>query len=344
MLRNDTLIFLGTIKKVANCGESMKNHLFIERYREVYKKVITVDLWHPRKHFYRVAWALLIVMFHPNCRVVVSISAEAANHLIKLLQLVGCKNIYFWAVGGTLHKRIVELRANPETFKKVKMIYAQSDQVVKGLAEMGIYNCVKVVNSKRIDYVPDISGRNNSMVKFVFLSRVHPTKGCSLIVKSADWLNNNGYRGKFSVSFYGKFDDDYRPILLSEMKDVENVEYKGFLDLTSTQGYDTLSNYDMMLFPTWWDGEGFPGVIIDAYIAGVPIIASDWSCNTEVVDDSIGIIIPTQDQAALTTAMKDVLDGKYDLKKMANECQKRALDYDNRNVLSEKNLKKLGML
>ena len=344
MLRNDKLIFLGTIKKVANCGESMKNHLFIDRYREVYKKLITVDLWHPRKHFYRVAWALLVVFFHPNCRVVVSISAEAADHLIKLLQLIGCKNIYYWAVGGTLHKRIVELGASPETYKKVKIIYAQSDQVVKGLAEMGVYNCVKVVNSKRIDYVPDISNRNNDKVKFVFLSRVHPDKGCSLIVKSADWLNRNGYQGKFSVYFYGKFDEDYKPILLSEMSDVENVEYKGFLDLTCGKGYDILSQYDMMLFPTWWDGEGFPGVIIDAYIAGVPIIASDWNCNTEVVDDKIGIIIPTQDQEALTAAMKEVLDGKYDLKAMASECQKRALDYDNRTVLSVENLKKLGML
>lgn len=344
MINNDTLIFLGTIKKVANCGESMKNHLFIERYKEVYKKVITVDLWHPRKHFYRVAWALLVVMTHPNCRVVVSISAEAANHLIKLLQLVGCKNIYFWAVGGTLHKRIVELGANPETFKKVKMIYAQSDQVVKGLADMGIYNCVKVVNSKRINYIPDISGRNNDKVKFVFLSRVHPDKGCSLIVKSADWLNNNGYKGKFSVDFYGKFDEDYKPILISEMEHVDNVEYKGFLDLTTSKGYDMLSQYDMMLFPTWWDGEGFPGVIIDAYIAGVPIIASDWSCNTEVVDDEIGIIIKTHDQEELTQAMKSVLDGKYDLKAMAKACQNRAKTYDNRSVLSVENLKKLGML
>lgn len=343
MLNNDTLIFLGTIKKVANCGESMKNHLFIERYKEVYKKVITVDLWQPRKHLYRVAWALIVVMFHPNCRVVVSISAEAADHLIKLLQLIGCKNIYYWAVGGTLHKRIIELGASPETYKKVKKIYAQSEQVVEGLAKMGIHNCVKVVNSKRIDYVPNITARNNDNVKFVFMSRVHPDKGCSLIVKSADWLNHNGYLNKFSVDFYGKFDEDYKPVLMSEMKDVDNVEYKGFLDLTCAHGYDILSQYDMMLFPTWWDGEGFPGVIIDAYISGVPIIASDWNCNTEVVDEEIGIIIKTHDQDELTAAMKSVLDGNYDLKKMAEACQKRALTYDNRNVLSEDNLKRLGM-
>lgn len=343
-LRDDKIIFLGTIKKVANCGESMKNHLFIDRYKEVYNKVITVDLWHPREHFYRVAWALLVVFFHPRCRVVVSISVEAADHLIRLLQLIRCKNIYYWAVGGTLHKRIVELGLSPETYKKVKIIYAQSEQIVKGLAEMGINNCVKVVNSKRIDFIPDITARNNNQVKFVFMSRVHPDKGCSLIVKSAEWLNKNGYLGKFSVDFYGKFDENYKPLLMSEIDHVDNVEYKGFLDLTNKEGYKTLSQYDMMLFPTWWDGEGFPGVIIDAYIAGVPIIASDWNCNTEVVDEKIGIIIPTKDQEALTSAMKDVLDGKYDLKSMAKECQKRALDYDNRNVLSEENLKKLGML
>ena len=43
--KNKTLVFIGTIKKVANCGESMKNHLFIDRFREVFDKVITVDVW-----------------------------------------------------------------------------------------------------------------------------------------------------------------------------------------------------------------------------------------------------------------------------------------------------------
>ena len=50
MSKNKPLVFVGTIKKVPNCGESMKNHLFIERFREVYDKVITVDVFAPKKH------------------------------------------------------------------------------------------------------------------------------------------------------------------------------------------------------------------------------------------------------------------------------------------------------
>lgn len=99
-----------------------------------------------------------------------------------------------------------------------------------------------------------------------------------------------------------------------------------------------------MLFPTYWSGEGFPGVIIDAYIAGVPVIASDWNFNKEVVSDDFGIIVPPRDENSLFLTMKDVLDGKYNLYAMSRACQNKAQQYDNRVVLSERNLLSLGLL
>mgnify|MGYP002239410386 CR=1 FL=1 len=61
-------------------------------------------------------------------------------------------------------------------------------------------------------------------------------------------------------------------------------------------GYRTLCRYDIMLFPTYWYGEGFPGIVMDAYIAGLPLIASDWNINTEVITEKTGIIIPPKDE------------------------------------------------
>lgn len=343
MLNNETFIFIGTIKKVANCGESMKNHLFIDRFREVYHKVIQIDVFQPRKHPLCILKIIIMVLLHPKSRVALSVSIDTGDKIMRLLQRIGCKRVYYWAVGGTLHKKFSTGKYDLEKYKQAKAIYVQSESMVNGLRELGFSNVFHVDNSKRIDYLPDIVKRKNQLVRFVFLSRLHPDKGCGLIVNSVRRLNELGYRGQFVVDFYGKIDEKYSQFM-TMINGVDNLSYRGFLDLTGKTGYDTLSTYDMMLFPTYWDGEGFPGVIIDAYISGVPVIASNWSCNEEVVDSEIGIIIPHHDENALLMAMRDVIDGKYNLEEMAVNCQKRAMSYDNRKVLSVENLRKIGMI
>lgn len=341
--KNKTLIFIGTIKKVANCGESMKNHLFIDRFREIFDKVITVDIVKPKSRPWCILKMVWVVLTHPKCPVAMSVSISTGDKVLHWLQALGCKNIYYWAVGGTMHLRMVDYNIDPEPYKKLKAIYVQSPQIIEGLKELGITNAIHVNNSKRINYIPDISCRNNDKVRFVFLSRVHPDKGCAMIANSAKRLNELGYHDKFIVDFYGKIDEKYDEFM-PMIEPIDNVNYKGFLDLTSNKGYDTLATYDMMLFPTYWDGEGFPGIVIDAYISGVPIIASNWNCNEEVIDAQTGVIIPHHDEEALFDAMKKTLDGVYDLKQMAKDCQARAKEYDNRNVLSEENLRKIGFI
>lgn len=343
MSKNKTLIFVGTIKKVANCGESMKNHLFIDRFREVFDKVITVDIVAPKKRPWCIAKLVWVVLTHPNWPIAMSVSISTGDKVMHLLQKLGCNNIYYWAVGGTLHEKLATGNYDLEPYKKLKAIYVQSPRIVEGLKKLGINNAIHVNNSKRIDYIPEISKRNNDKVRFVFLSRVHPDKGCAMIVNSSKRLNELGYKDKFRVDFYGKVDERYSEFL-PMIEPVDNVNYKGFLDLTDNKGYDTLATYDMMLFPTYWDGEGFPGIVIDAYISGVPIIASNWSCNEDVVDEKTGVIIPHHNEEALFEIMKAVLDGKYDLKQMAQHCQARAKEYDNRNVLSVEHLRQIGFI
>ena len=142
--KNNKLVFIGTIKKVANCGESMKNHLFIERFREVFDKVITVDVWAPKKHPWNILKMVLVAITHRNTPVVMSVSISTGDKILHWLQKLGCKNIYYWAVGGTMHLRLEEPQFDPEPYKKLKAIYVQSPQIVEGLKKFGINNAIHV--------------------------------------------------------------------------------------------------------------------------------------------------------------------------------------------------------
>jgi glycosyltransferase involved in cell wall biosynthesis len=346
---NNSIIFTGKIKKVPVAGDSIKNKYFIDRFRNVYDKVwivgINKDSWHLYFLPFRLFQLVITAMIHPKARIVVSSNSWEANKIIRTLNFFGMtQRTYFWVVGGNFHKMVGE-KYKVSLYKKLKAIYVQSPKMVQEMKQKGFSNVIYVPNSKQINHYPEISNRRqDGMIRFVFLSRVHPDKGCSQIVECAKRLNENGFEDKFTVDFYGKLFDEYKTEFTDSIKDLSNVNYKGYLDLTKTSGYDVLSQYDVMLFPTWWRGEGFPGIVIDAYVAGLPIIASDWNFNTDVVTEETGVIIPTKDQNRLYEEMLNFVKGKYDLSKMRMKCQEIAHQYDNRQVLSEENLKRIGML
>ena len=58
---------------------------------------------------------------------------------------------------------------------------------------------------------------------------------------------------------------------------------------TKTPGdsVDTLKYYFALLFPTRYYTEGVPGTIIDAYAAGLPVIASKWESFNDVIDQDV---------------------------------------------------------
>lgn len=340
-MRAKKILFVGFIEKVATNGESMKNRLFIERFNELYDKVYTFNAKGVKHNPLKLIKLILFCLFNHRINVFVSASPGVGIPLVKLMWCLGCKNIYYWMVGGSFHEKVKRGELNKAFFQKMKWLIVQSPRMLNSLIEQGFTNVYYISNSKRINYLPDIAMRNNKCMRFVFLSRINPTKGCEEIVESARQLNRIGYQDKFRIDFYGAIDKCYASFPES-IKGIPNVSYNGFLDLTNIDGYNKLAEFDMMLFPTYWDGEGFPGVIIDSYIAGVPVLASDWSLNCDYVNEETGIIIPHHNQQRLFEVMKEVIDGKFDLKAMAIKCQGLALRYDNRTVITEEKMMDIG--
>jgi glycosyltransferase involved in cell wall biosynthesis len=195
-------------------------------------------------------------------------------------------------------------------------------------------------NFKNIDYVPTKELRKEPYTRFVFLSRIVEQKGCGYIVKATEKLNRK-YKDKFIVDFYGSIGDDYRSFE-SEIKDFSNVNYKGFLDLRNTKNYDVLSSYDAMLFPTFWHGEGFPGIMIDAFISGLPVIATDWHMNKDILQEGVtGFFVRPNNVDDLVDAMEKVMLNPAVIEVMSKNCQKEATKYNTDNVVNAKLIKKI---
>lgn len=348
--KRNKLIFIGPILQgqLAQGGDTMKNQLFLQRFSQVYDSVIAIDTFGWKKQpwvFIQLVWTLLI---HRKTPVVISANPGSADTLIKFIHAIGLdKNVVYWVVGGSFHDMIAEGRFSKKHYKNLKAILVQGQSMADSLSKNGLNNAQYVPNSKIINRLATKNPKTDNITHFVFLSRVEESKGCKLIFDSVDALNEQGYKKRFDVMFYGKMSEDsaFANYFDKAISEHDETRYGGLLNLREEKNYDVLAQYDVMLFPTFWHGEGFPGIVIDAYIASLPIIATDWNLNKDVVKEGeTGWIIPTHDAKSLTERMKYAIEHPEIVAEMSVNSGKLALQYDSRKVLSEENLKKIGLL
>ena len=350
VMSNNKLVFIGPMHlgKIPSAGDSMKNQLFLDRFVQVYDEVYTVDTAGWKKKPLILLKLVFTLLCHPKDKVVISANSSSANRLISIIRFLRLKNdIFYWVIGGSFHTMMQEGRFSANTYSSLKGIFVQGRSMVDALEKLGLHNSVYVPNSKLINHYGKNEKKSDDKAHFVFLSRIEEYKGCSDILSCVDALNCEGYKGRFDVTFYGhpSADGDYAAKFSDMVKERPEVDYRGVLNLRDVNNYDELAKFDVMLFPTYWHGEGFPGIVIDAYIASLPIIASDWNLNKDVIEDGVtGWIIPVHDREALKERMKYCIDNPDVVEKMSLTCKETAAKYDSRVVLSEENLKQLGLL
>jgi glycosyltransferase involved in cell wall biosynthesis len=69
-----------------------------------------------------------------------------------------------------------------------------------------------------------------------------------------------------------------------------------------------LSDVDIVVFPSAGTSEGMPGVLIEAGMAGVPVVATDVpGASTIVADGETGFIVGVDDHDGLTKSLHRLL-------------------------------------
>lgn len=343
------VIIVGWIRKgkPADCGETMKNQLMIQKLEEFGVKCRQMDFKGWRLRPWVILQLLWNICIHRDNTIVFSTSVSNVYPLMKLMKRVGWKqNTVHWVIGGSLGQKTMRGIYSSNVIGYMKHTIVESDIMVDELKRCGVPNVIQLPNFKPIDYYPPVDDKGKGEpVRFVFLSRIMPEKGCDYILEAVRLLNEEGMQKQFLVDFYGAEATSYKKVFEEKVASIPNVKYAGFLNLREHDGYDRLASYDMMLFPTYWKGEGFAGVFIDAFISGLPLLASDWMHNRQfLAEDKTALFIPVHDVIALRDKMRECILGYYDLQFMAKECQKEAGKYNVDNVITKELLLKIGIL
>lgn len=136
---------------------------------------------------------------------------------------------------------------------------------------------------------------NDSKCKrLIFLGHMWVTKGIDIILQAVPRLPSD-----LTIDLYGPL-DDYSEAELSE-RGQKRVNYRGIL--TNEQVMSVLRDYHALVLPTFHEGEGYPGVLIEAFAHGLPVIVSRWMAIPEIVDDTCGILIEPKSVNAFVEAI-----------------------------------------
>ena len=350
-MKKKEAIIIGWINsgKLADCGETMKNQLLIQKLESFGVRCHQVDFKNWRKHPWVFLQLALLMLFHRRYVLVFSTSTVNVYSMMKLMKKLRWKQpSIHWVIGGNLGNQVNNGMYAANVIDYIDLTIVESPIMKEQLAQSGVKKVKVLPNFKPIPYYPNIDNRlatlNNRPLKFVFLSRIMCEKGCDYILESAKILNDEGLENKYSIDFYGKVADSFEKVFTQKISKLPNVQYSGFLNLRDNAGYDKLAEYDVMLFPTYWNGEGFAGIFIDAFICGLPLIATDWAHNRQFMQDGeTAMFIPVHDVVALKECMKKCIEQKYNLAEMARNCQKNAALYDIDNVLTSQTMKEMGL-
>lgn len=209
------------------------------------------------------------------------------NGIIPILKLISklrkLDKTVLIAIGGWLNKRVESKKNLLNLVVDCKVVLVQTVSLRDMLVRSGLKNVVHFPNYRNGNMQQLKENNKRDLNKVVFLSRVCLEKGTDLAIDVINKWNETRYDNQdpeLILDIYGPIQEDYSDKFFNSIND-KTIVYKGVLQ--SKEIVETLSNYRCMLFPTSYKGEGFPGVILESYISGTPVIASDWLYNSELV-------------------------------------------------------------
>lgn len=323
-------------------GEEYKNQLlFSYLNKKIDVKLIDTHNWKLKP------WVLVkllyFLFFVYYDKILISVTTHSANKLIRIISLVPSvlnRTIYM-VIGGNLPQMIKNNQFKSVVYLNLKYVVVEGIKLKKELEVLGLkHNVIFIPNFKPIEclYKKKINNEDHKF-RFVFISSMIPSKGVNLILEAVQkLLEYEKYSKSFIIDFYGPFElEQFKIEFMNKINKMSEVcTYKGYLDIKNNahESYKLLSTYDCLLFPSTYYGEGFPGVVIDSFIAGLPVIISNWNMNTEIIQHGVnGLILEKNDGESLFKAMYYMMNNSNIVSEMRVFANKSAYNYEMISVL-----------
>lgn len=245
------------------------------------------------------------------------------------------RKLFYVVIGGWLPKFLKNKKFLMKKLKRFDAIFVETNSMKQALEQQGfnnvevVPNCkeLKILNTEELVY-------SDSKPRYVCtFSRVMKEKGIEDIVNAVSEINEKGGEVLFCLDIYGQIDKDQEQwfkTLQSNFPDF--ISYKGVVGFSDS--VSVLKKYFALIFPTYYEGEGFAGTLLDSFASGVPVIASDWKYNSEIVrENETGILYQAKNVEDLKRALLFASDNIEMWHKCKKQCVEEAKRYIPQKVI-----------
>lgn len=294
-------------------------------------EVILLDTHGRFKTLFKLPFQCLKAM--RNCKNIVILPAQ--NGLRIIVPILAFYNIFFKrklhyiVIGGWLVSFIGNKKVLAKHLKQFECIYVETNAMKKNLEDKGFDNVIVMPNCKKLKLLKktELVYSVDEPLRLCTFSRVMKEKGIEEAVEAVKEVNKRFGRVIYTLDIYGQIDSgqiEWFDNLKRRFPDY--ITYGGIVPFDKS--VEVIKEYFALLFPTYYEGEGFAGTIIDAYSAGVPVIVTDWKYNSEVVTDGYdGTFVEPQDVNDLEKKLIEIFENKNRWNDLKINCLNQAERY-----------------
>lgn len=329
---------IAIIGRVANSvelldGQTVKTKILCEELQQNFpeRKIICVDTYQYRKNMFSILFNTIQAFW--SCEhIFVLLSRNGRTFFFPIitgLNKLFHRKLYHDVVGGALP---IEAKERPKLRKQLQRFevnWVEFATMKESLAEIGVSNVEVLPNFKRLNILSITELKNAYTEPFVFVmfSRVVKEKGMGEAAEAIRIVNSQFGRERAVLHIYGPVDEGYK----SEFEQLL-VKYQGEVYYKGCVAFDesvlVLRSSYMLLFPSTYKGEGMPGTIIDAYSSGLPVIATDWNYNAELVHNGeTGYCYEWQKPELLAHHIAYAIEHPVEINQMRSNCLIEAAKY-----------------
>jgi glycosyltransferase involved in cell wall biosynthesis len=155
--------------------------------------------------------------------------------------------------------------------------------------------------------------------RFLFMAQLRPEKGIAEALAAIDAAPEGCTLTVCGPPMVGTDPESFRRHA--------RVSYLGTLAPDQVPG--TLAEHDALLFPSYHEGEGMPGAVLEALQSGLPVVAADWRAIGELVEHEItGLLVSPHSASELATAMTRLARDEALCARLSRGAAQRGAQYD----------------
>lgn len=317
-------------------GPGVKNRTLVDAFR---KEGVSVEVVNTL--FRKVAaWKFLRSLL-PGAtgqrQFVLSVSTYGRYTLVPLLSVhqaaLGNAFVLFVA-GGALGKELKRcpgaLRgAYVAALKTCDYVYVETDALREELSSFGIESARCLPNPRRPSVHRWRGAEEKGKARFAFISTLKPSKGVFEILDACEKLSHE--EGNVQVDFYGPIRES-RAQIMRRIEALGNAAYRGVLEPDAVT--ETMSAYDALVLPSYYEGEGLPGAIVEASLVGLPSITSTFPGSKQYfADQESALFVEQKNSASLASAMRKIRDDPSLARRLSESVSEVAKQFEIRHVM-----------